>query len=253
MSQRSQRLLLLDYVRSCSLIGAGASNDVGTFGIPQRVRRLPANSLQYKFLNLQLCRRSWCKLTWVSPGRLQSAVEQVWKGETDWNHVGFQRLQRVRLDILGATWGIIESLRDRSPLRDVGFDDIILPFHHKILLFRMLQEWYDARNVEIEIDPFCGKPPLLDRPPNLQTFYVVLRMPEFSKVRFHRKVEMGRCPVCQLLAYKCMSAPIASRAEWQRLAAKHQWLQRAQKNEYARDRGILDRDCYSFGFVCLKV
>ena len=65
----------------------------------------------------------------------------------------------------------------------------------------------------------------------------VLRWEEFSKVKFHRVVEMGRCPTCTLLQYKCFSAKNpATREAWQRLAARHQWLQRAQKRTYALDR-----------------
>ena len=62
--------------------------------------------------------------------------------------------------------------------------------------------------------------------------------PQFEYVKFHRVVDMGRCPTCALLKYKCATSPPEIRAAWQGLAAKHQWLQRAQKEVYARDRAI---------------
>ena len=50
--------------------------------------------------------------------------------------------------LAGAMWALIESLRERMPLRDVDFDTVILPFHHKSFMFRMLQEWYVSRNAD---------------------------------------------------------------------------------------------------------
>ena len=76
----------------------------------------------------------------------------------------------------------------------------------------------------------------------------LLSMAWTRKVKFHRVVEMGRCPVC-LLQHKCRTAesPVA-RTVWQRLACRHQWLQRAQKTAYALDRATAARD---YPLTCL--
>jgi hypothetical protein len=132
----------------------------------------------------------------------------------------------------GALWALIESIQERMPLKDVPHEHIIMPFHHQIMLFRMLQDWYN----ETLADP--RRPPLLPCPPKLQTFKAVMQRRQFDNVKFHRHVEMARCPTCALLRYKCASAPAETRAAWQALAAKHQWLQRAQKEAYARDRAL---------------
>ena len=85
----------------------------------------------------------------------------------------------------------------------------------------------------------------------LSTFYSVLQSSEFGldKLKFHRVVEMGRCPICCLLQYKCRTAESpAAREVWQRLACRHQWLQRAQKTRYALDRATAARD---YPLTCL--
>ena len=69
---------------------------------------------------------------------------------------------------------------------------------------------------------------------------LVLQNPDFAKYVFHRVVDIGRCPKCCFLRYKCMSATSGTteRAEWQRLAAAHQSLQLQQKQVRG---GFLDR------------
>ena len=44
----------------------------------------------------------------------------------------------------GAMCAIIESLQEKMPLNDVPQEHIIMPVHHHIMLFRMLQDWHTA-------------------------------------------------------------------------------------------------------------
>ena len=100
-----------------------------------------------------------------------------------------------------------------------------MPFAEKIYLFRMiLLDWETSQAAKTKL-------PLFSKKPTYATFYKVLCDPHFAKVRFHRTVDIGRCPKCCYLRYKCMSAAAGSseRAQWQRLAAAHQALQLEQK------------------------
>jgi len=128
----------------------------------------------------------------------------------------------------GAIMEIMKHMRNRMPLKGKDEDDIFMPFSHPIQLYRMLEAWY-TRSLNI------GKPLLLRRP-KYRTFQKVLRRPEFSKVRWHRVVDLGRCPKCMLYVYKSMTAPEADRAEWLQLASAHQWRQMSQKKQYWVDR-----------------
>ena len=55
-------------------------------------------------------------------------------------------------------------------------------------------------------------------------------------MRFHRLVDMGRCPKCQFFQYKCASVPLALRSVWQDALSKHHLLQIEQKRIYSADR-----------------
>ena len=114
---------------------------------------------------------------------------------------------------------------------------------------QLVQELYEA-SLQSSVIPGGPKPALPEKP-MLSTFYSVLRSSEFGldKLKFHRVVEMGRCPSCCLLQHKCRTAesPVA-REHWQRLAIRHQWLQRAQKTRYALDRATAARD---YPLTCL--
>jgi hypothetical protein len=110
----------------------------------------------------------------------------------------------------------------------------VLPFKEKVYLFRIIEMWNRKR--------LATGVPLCAAPPRYKTFLQVLRRPEFSNVKFHRVVRMGRCPKCCLFRWKCLSAPAGERERWQAVAAAHQWLQLAQKRQYAADRGAAAAD-----------
>lgn len=194
--------------------------------------RLLRGSFQYHFLGIFMCRRAWQTLTGVSSWVLVAAGRRWARGERSFSRAGKETRSPLMTQMSGALWALIESIQEKMPLKDVPQEHIIMPFHHQIMLFRMLQDWY------LETLGDSRRPPLLPSPPNLQTFKAVMRWPQYQNVKFHRHVEMGRCPTCALLRYKCASSPPETRAAWQALAAKHQWLQRAQKEVYARDRAV---------------
>ncbi len=37
-------------------------------------------------------------------------------------------------------WTIVQNLQETMPLKDVPFDHVIMPFHEKVFLFRMMQD-----------------------------------------------------------------------------------------------------------------
>jgi hypothetical protein len=122
-------------------------------------------------------------------------------------------------------------MKNSSPFahgdRGHGPDVIMMPFSEKIFLFRMIMlDWESetSETAETRLPRFSSKP-------KYSTFYRVLNDPHFSNLRFHRVVDIGRCPKCCYLRFKCMQASAGSteRAEWQRLAAAHQALQLEQK------------------------
>jgi hypothetical protein len=148
------------------------------------------------------------------------------------------------------------------PLACADPDDIIMPFSKKVFLFRLLQVWHlqqlrrSDRSVQSMSSTESAEPTeswvaeatdkrassLFTRPPVYKTFLAVLRRPEFNKLKFHRIVPMTRCPKCCLFRYMCLTAPTEQRAQWQALAAAHDYLQIAQKRAYAADRAIAASD-----------
>ncbi|CAE8653696.1 unnamed protein product [Polarella glacialis] len=194
-----------------------------------RERPVTRGKVDWQFLGHTVCRRGFQLLTGLSSWMLQVALAQHRAGEQFYQHKGYDRLHVVMNQMHGALWSLTMSLRERMPLKDTDPDEIVLPLHHKIFLFRLLKVWHDCRVKR-------GEPPLLERDPNYQTMLAVLRRPEFKKLRFHRVVDMGRCPLCSMLQYKCLTADPGTRPHWQSLAAQHQMLQRAQKTAYATGR-----------------
>ena len=152
----------------------------------------PGEHLMWMFLGRHVCRLAFVLLTGVSDTVLQAARRQVAAGEVRYMHPGFQRASPIMEQMRGAIWALIDQLHERMPLKDENPDALHMPFHHKIFLFRLLQQWYYRRQAE-------GASPLLQAPPKKPTFFAILQEPEFALVRFHRVVEMGRCPVCCVL------------------------------------------------------
>ena len=52
----------------------------------------------------------------------------------------------------------------------------------------------------------------------------------FNDVVVHRMVDIGRCPRCQYIEWKCASVPLELRAVWQEALATHHQIQIAQRS-----------------------
>jgi len=181
------------------------------------------------FLGRKVCTRAWRKLTGISVFLKMRATQWAKAGALrPPTHTRLGSRQAVMDCMHGAIMEIMKHMRNRMPLKGKDEDNMFMPFSHPIQLYRMLEAWY-TRSLNI------GKPLLLRRP-KYRTFQKVLRRPEFSKVRWHRVVDLGRCPKCMLYVYKSMTAPEADRAEWLQLASAHQWRQMSQKKQYWVDR-----------------
>lgn len=217
--------------------------------VPSTPGSTHCQAIRWSFLGVPVCKRAWRRLSQVNPWR---AAKDARRGAEAYTHAGFQRPSVITDQMHGAIWVVIRHFANSSPLapgadghhnRDP--DEILMPFHEKIYLFRILQQWY-AQQVR-KSEESAGslehcRTPWFSRPPNYKTFLKVMRRPEFNKVKFHRVVSMARCPKCCLLRWKCMSVPPEQRSYWQRLAAAHQCLQLAQKRVYAADRAVAASD-----------
>jgi hypothetical protein len=135
-------------------------------------------------------------------------------------HAGRQRPAVLQDQVHGAVWAVVRHFADSSPLPDPDPDQIIMPFHEKFYLYRLVLLWNERREA-------LGTP-LFFRRPSYRLFLKVLARPEFAKVCFHRVVPMARCPKCCFLRFKCMSAPRELLPRWQALSAAHQRLQLGQ-------------------------
>ena len=190
---------------------------------------VPLLMVSYKFLGQRVCQKSWHLLTGVGRSTWVATCRRVAAG-----HVEYQRRKRQHTSFVmdsmhGALWCLIEYCQERMPLSRTHADSIVMPFHHPVQLFNMLKTWY--------IDSLKGPGvPMLPSAPYYTTFKKVIRRPEFSAVKFHRIVEMGRCPNCQWYAWRCMSCAPEHREGWTERATRHHLLQLQQKRIYSRDR-----------------
>jgi len=214
---------------------------------------------RHTFLERAVCRRAWCKLTLVSCRQLQRATALSSAGILQWPKHTRRQPSHVQDAMHGALATLVSHVRERMPLKRVDLDGVHMPFAHKMQLFRLLKAWYQSsislakeqslrtsvKPIELQeplepVAPAVALPPsrgvLLPRPPSYKTFIAVLRRTEFRKLRFHRVVKIGRCAKCSFFNWKCLTAGPAARANWERLAAAHQWLQLSQKRRYAEDR-----------------
>ena len=189
--------------------------------------------LRFEFLGRTVCYKAFRSLTGVNPWR---AAKQVALRERLYKHKGYKR-HAVRFgEMYAAIRNMVRFLRNSSPFKFKDPNEISLPFHHKVVLFNMVQMAYEKSCKEGH--------PSFSKPPNYNTFKAVLRTnPDFAQLKFHRVVEIGRCRKCAFLRWKCLSAITPEeRALWQKVAARHQMLQLEQKKEYWADRAKAAED-----------
>lgn len=176
----------------------------------------------YSFLQLPVCMRTWHLLTGVGRGAVVRLASRILGGDVDVRRRTLSRQSAVLDAMHGAIWCLIQYCQERMPTARARSDFIIMPMHHRVQLFNMLKVWYED-SLQSE-----GSTPLLLKEPKYKSFIKVLRREQFQKVRFHRVVEMGRCPVCQWLAWRMWSCAPEHREEWNQRATRHQLRQLEQ-------------------------
>ena len=191
--------------------------------------------LRWQLFGRPLCLRAWRRISGINPWR---CAKLYYKGIKQYQAPKQPRPSVAGDQMHGAIWVVIKHFADSSPYARTDPDDIQMPFSEKVYLFRLVQLWH-ARSAVSTASPGSS---LFTRPPSYRTFLSVLRRPEFAKVKFHRVVQMARCPKCCLYRWKCMSSPLELRVKWQTIAAAHHWLQLAQKRQYAKDRATAASD-----------
>lgn len=228
----------------------------------RQARRLillgPRRLVPWVFLGVPVCYRAFRRLSGANPWR---PLQDVRRGLWVYKHAGFRRASIVEDQMHGAIWAVVRHFASSNPLapgssgHSYDPDEMLMPFHEKIYLFRVLQLWHaeQLQQQQQQAEPMypgsggsAGSGTVcrvwFSTPPKYRTFLKVLRRPEFQKVKFHRVVNMARCPKCCYLRWRCMSSPPEQREQWQRLAAAHQYLQLAQKRTYAADRAVASSD-----------
>lgn len=251
LAPAARRNLMLRYLRETG----------GPCHVSRRGRRLillgPHRAVRWMFLGVPVCHRAFRRLSGTNPWRpLQDFRRGLWV----YKHAGFHRTSVVEEQMHGAIWAVVRHFALSNPLAPGSSghsqdpDEMLMPFHEKVYLFRVIQLWHmqqlqhqkqaDLMSAESAGSAGSGRACKVwfSTPPKYRTFLKVLRRPEFAKVKFHRVVNMARCPRCCYLRWRCMSSPPEQREQWQRLAAAHQYLQLAQKRVYAADRAIASSD-----------
>lgn len=248
----TRRIALLRHIHACkrktlaSPTSAASRALVRGRGDSDRLYGTPVTRerIMWSFLGVPLCYRGFRWASGVNPWR---AKRQANRGELEYKHAGFER-SRLRYDEMYAAIRLtVDLMAHSSPFRSTDPNVIELPFHEKIYLFRTIEDAW-RRQQALDADStgstiatgsstaFSALAVTFSKKPKYRTFLDTLRQ-EFEELRFHRVVEIGRCPKCCFLRWKCLSASSpAEREAWQRLAAAHQSITLAQKKTYAVDR-----------------
>ena len=197
------------------------------------------DTVQLRFLGVPLCKRAFRRITRINPYKF---VKLVRRGAVSFQPP-FINKPHPRYDEMYAAIDMkVQFLANSSPFSQdrKGQDPtvIMLPFHEKIYLFRMILADYElARRCK-------ERTPIFSKRPQYSTFRRVLGDAHFSNLRFHRVVDIGRCAKCCYLRWKCMVTPPGpERDSWRNLAAVHQNLQLEQKKVVASTRSISQRQC----------
>ena len=179
----------------------------------------------YPFLGKQLCRKAFRTLTTVDPWRAKRAISQ---GKCVLLRKKYTRSRRRHDEMLGAIHSVAQDMHLQSPYAHASERDPLVlhvPFHHHVVMWRLILQMYES-----------GKLSFI-RTPTYSLFRKVLVLPDVrDKIRFHRIVEIGRCPKCKYFEWKCSSVAPELRHVWQDAWSKHHVLQIAQKKCFVADR-----------------
>ena len=240
LSQQQQNQMLLDNMNSQLREVQGHVHGVQGDGRQVATSILPRISkLAGKFLGHSVCARArrvlvGCSSKRVSAVRRSCAAGHIVASKYDVS----KRKGHIQDAMHGAVMVLCNRLHERMPFKKHNQKTIDLPLARKRQLFMMLKSWYKESVESLLQDSSISsvRQPLLPKEPKYRTFLDVLRGPEFANVRFHRVVDIGRCAKCAFYNWKLLVVGAENREIWERLAAKHQWLQLAQKRKYSVDR-----------------
>ena len=230
---------LLQHIHGHS--GHGEPNEVGTSDHhgKQVVLQTPSHGTRaahcsWRFLGRSLCERSFQCLTGISIRFLNSARKQSKLGIINYHVKKRKRFASVQEEMRAAIWMVIHDLHHQSPYagKDKPSDKWHIPFHHKVCLWRLVQKLHDVHEVSE------SKPAIFSKPPRYAEFRRAMVNMDFKDVVFHRMVDIGRCPRCQYMEWKCASVPLELRKVWQDALAKHHQLHMQQTKCYAADRAM---------------
>ena len=195
-------------------------------------QRMPCQAT-YQFLGQDLCLKGFQCMTGVSTDFLKTARTCANQGLTTYLERGKgTRQASARDQMIQAIWMVVQDLHHQSPYATtkVDPDKWHIPFHHKVCLWRLVLKLQEDRKTD------DVKPAVFSRDPRYHEFRRCILLPEFEDLVFHRMVDIGRCPRCQYMEWKCASVPLELRPAWQDALAKHHHLHIAQKRCYATDR-----------------
>ena len=240
LSRQQQNQMILDKWNSQLRGVRGHVNGIQGDGRQVATSVLPrCSKLTGRFLGHSVCTRAWTMLVGCSPKRLVAVRRSCAAGHLVATKYDVSKRKRHIMNAMhGAVMVLCKRLHERMPFKNHNQNNIDLPLARKRQLFNMLKSWYNESVESLGQDRSIssGRQPLLPKKPKYRTFLKVFQEPEFANVRFHRVVDIGRCSKCAFYNWKLLVVGAENREIWERLAAKHQWLQLSQKKQYAVDR-----------------
>ena len=222
-------------------------------GRKQLVLTATSPHIHYSFLGEDVCMRSFRIFTGI--GGLHRHTKRIRQGLETYDIGSSRRAAPIQDQMRHAIWYVVQALHHQSPYAkraDVA-KTWYVPFHQKVCLWRLVLALHTTRSqaelrespesAESAESPESPVSPLSPQPrafftqkPVYSAFRALINSDEFSAVKFHRLVDIGRCPKCEYFQYKCASVPLALRSVWQDALSKHHLLQIKQKQIYAADR-----------------
>ena len=227
LTSATQRTAVLELCHEC----LPAVEELGC----QRTCVAKRHQCRLRFLGHPLCDRAFRAVTGVNPSR----AKQAYKAGERTYHTKCRPRASPRFDeMYSALTFVVDLLRKSSPFADDDADTVLLPFHHKVVMYDMLRSaFWEPSRFEASAASSATHGLRFTREPRRRTFWRVLAHPDFAKVKFHRCVKIGRCPSCCLFRYKVAAARTEpERDAWRRVMNAHQLLQLEQKREYVKAR-----------------
>ena len=220
-------------------------------GRKQLVLTATSPQTHYSFLGEDCCMRAFRIFTGV--GGLHRHTKRIRQGLETYDRASPRRAAPMRDQMRHAIWYVVQALHHQSPYASQAdaTKTWYVPFHQKVCLWRLVLALHTTRSQAMSAEsaksaesPESPRSPLSPQPraalftkkPVYSVFRALINSDEFSAVKFHRLVGIGRCPKCQYFQYKCASVPLALRSVWQDALSKHHLLQIKQKQIYAADR-----------------